>query len=172
MPSPIAHVAAGIAVHTVLRRHRRQPERSWGLLSACIGLSMLPDLDALVGIALGNFGRYHNNFAGSPLFGVMVALVAAILWRAIGRGSAREAALLTLVCYQLHVWMDFFTVSRGVMLLWPFTDARFHPPVHLFYGVRWSDGLISARHLITVGTELITVAALLAALRFGRPRSS
>jgi hypothetical protein len=39
------------------------------------------------------------------------------------------------------------------MLLWPFTDVRFRPPVDLFYGLHWSDGLTSKRHLWTILTE-------------------
>jgi hypothetical protein len=28
----------------------------------------------------------------------------------------------------------------------------------MFYGVRWSDGWLSLRHLITLGTEILTIA--------------
>ena len=44
-----------------------------GLLLAVVGLSLVPDIDAAVGIVLNDIGRYHNNFVGAPLFGVVVA---------------------------------------------------------------------------------------------------
>ena len=50
--------------------------------------------------------------------------------------------------------MDFFTIGRGVMVFWPLSLERFASPVPLFYGLHWSDGYLSERHLITLVTEL------------------
>ena len=49
--------------------------------------------------------------------------------------------------------MDLFTFGRGVMLVWPFLPDRIEPPVYLFYGLRWSEGLASPWHLVTLMTE-------------------
>ncbi|NIV75262.1 MAG: hypothetical protein GWN37_10615, partial [Gammaproteobacteria bacterium] len=49
--------------------------------------------------------------------------------------AAPRAFLLTLVCYELHVLLDYLTVGRGVMLLWPLSAERFAPPIYLFYGL-------------------------------------
>lgn len=165
MPSPLAHATVGYVVY-----------RTWpagydptggarltsvpALLVASVGLCLVPDVDAAVGILAGNLGRYHNNFMGSPLFGVLAAFAAATALRALTGEAFGRWFLLALVCYELHVLMDFFTIGRGVMLLWPWTEARFSPPFEIFYGLRWSDGLISVRHLWTLFTETLFGAVM------------
>ncbi len=176
MPSPIAHAAVGALISKAWPPGKRPPRRIGGVLPvtlvACVGLSLLPDLDAAVGIALGNLGRYHNNLAGSPAFGLGVALVAGSGARLVSAPAAPRAFLLTLVCYELHVLLDYLTVGRGVMLLWPLSAERFAPPIYLFYGLHWSDGLVSARHLVTVVTELAFVAVIFAGVRWHTSRGS
>jgi hypothetical protein len=166
MPSPIAHIAAGFAICRIRDGRGASRSRPPGLLGACVGLSLLPDLDAALGIALGNLGRYHNNFAGSPAFGALVALVVAGGVMLVRRAWARQALILTFVCYEVHVLMDFLTVGRGVMLLWPLSTERFAPPFHLFFGLRWSHGLASTLHLVTIVTELLFAIALFISLRW------
>ena len=56
--------------------------------------------------------------------------------------------------------MDWMTYGKGVMALWPLTERRFSFPITLFYGLRWSEGIWSLHHLLTVLTELGTVAAV------------
>jgi membrane-bound metal-dependent hydrolase YbcI (DUF457 family) len=145
----------------------RLPPRLPVLLPAVIFLSLLPDADAVVGLLLGNMGRYHNNFMGSPLFGVLAALVVAGAIRLVTGARFGFWFGLTLICYELHVLMDYLTVGRGVMLLWPFSSERFSPPANLFYGLRWSDGLVSQRHLWTLLTELAFAVVLVGLLELG-----
>jgi len=166
MPSPIAHIAAGVAIYRLRPRRGASHDHRLRLLGACIGLSLLPDLDAAVGIALGNLGRYHNNLAGSPAFGALVALAVAGGVSLVRRGWARPALTLTFVCYEVHVLMDFLTFGRGVMLLWPLSTERFAPPFHLFFGLRWSHGLASTLHVVTIVTELLFAVALFISLRW------
>lgn len=128
-------------------------------------LSLLPDLDSAVGLAFGDMGRFHNNLAGSPVFATMVALAVGGATAVVQPQVATRASLLTLVCYMGHVFLDYLTLGRGVMLLWPFSLERFSPPFPLFYGVRWSDGLLSAKHLVTLVTELAFLLILWLALR-------
>ncbi len=90
-------------------------------------------------------------------------LIASLIWLR-WRAGFRFWLVLSLLCYELHVLADYLTWGRGVMLFWPFTPERFAPPVYLFYGLHWSDGLFSVRHLWTVLTELGFAAVLLAAL--------
>jgi hypothetical protein len=61
---------------------------------------------------------------------------------------------LVLLCYQLHIVLDFFTVGRGVMLFWPLSVVRFSSPIKLFYGLHWSEGFISIQHIWTLLNEL------------------
>ena len=64
------------------------------------------------------------------------------------------------------LFMDYFTIGRGVMLAWPLSSERFAPPFHLFYGLRWSHGLISELHWITLLSELFFVGVLFFGLRY------
>ena len=53
----------------------------------------------------------------------------------------------------LHLIMDSLTGGDGVMLFWPFSDARIGSPVRLFFGLQWSSGLWSRDHLLTLVSE-------------------
>jgi membrane-bound metal-dependent hydrolase YbcI (DUF457 family) len=157
MPSPIAHAAVGYLIYRGLSRRfvGLRPDLVW----AGVGLSLLPDIDAAAGLLLGDMGRYHNHMMGSPAFALLVSLGVGVTgWRL--SGAFRSWFTLAFVCYLTHITMDFFTTGRGLMLLWPFTEERFRPPFSLFYGVHWSDGLFSSRHIWTALTELGTIAAL------------
>jgi membrane-bound metal-dependent hydrolase YbcI (DUF457 family) len=164
MPSPIAHLAAGYVVYRIARHYEPQPRMQSfknipGLLILAGCFSLLPDIDSVVGLLLGDFGRYHNNFSHSLLVGIAIAMAfgAFMQWRA---SSFAFWFLFSLVCYSLHIFMDAATWSRGVMAFWPVSDQRYLAPVTFFYGLHWSNGLWSIRHLWTVITELIFAAAL------------
>ena len=164
MPSPIAHVAMGYLVYRAFRsRMPEQASRRVGplphLLIAAVGISLLPDADAVPGVLLRDIGRFHNNITHSLIFGSTIAVgIGAVAWLT-RRTGFKLWFLLALVSYELHILMDFFTRSgRGVMLGWPISPDRFEAPVKLFYGLRWSEGLSSPEHLVTIATELGVVA--------------
>jgi membrane-bound metal-dependent hydrolase YbcI (DUF457 family) len=175
MPSPIAHLAAGYAIYSLSRTLSPQGELRQvgpfpGLLVFTAGLSLLPDIDSIAGLLTGDFGRFHNNLTHSLLLGLGIAFTIGVLmhWR---RGSGFWYWMtLAGLCYDLHVVMDWTTDGRGVMALWPITAQRFLAPVTLFYGLHWSDGLFSERHLITLATELGFVALVLFVLHGIWPR--
>lgn len=159
MPSPLAHAVVGYLVYRAFRsripqqssaRVRRLPR----LLIATTSFSMLPDVDVVAGILLGDFQRFHNAFSNGVTVGLAVALaIGGFVWLKQRSGHWFWFAT-ALVCYELHVLMDFLTIGRGVMLAWPFTSDRFASPVKLFYGLHWSEGFTSPMHLVTLGTEL------------------
>jgi len=162
MPSPLAHSTAGYVIYRTQRDllTGQNGRRLTLALLITLGLSLVPDADSFVGFAFGNFGRYHNTVSHSLVVGAGFALVVGLLAAVAGLiGGWRHARfapwfLLALLCYETHVIMDFFTVSRGVMLFWPFSGQRFLSPVSLFYGLHWSDGWISVKHLWTFLSEL------------------
>lgn len=157
MPSPVTHAAVGYLLSRYLLTGCTGLRP--GMIWAGVALSCLPDIDAAAGLLLGDMGRYHNHMMSSPFFALLVACGAgAVAWRA--GAAVRPWFTLTLVCYLAHITLDFFTQGRGIMLLWPFSETRFRPPFSLFYGVHWSDGLISSRHLWTLLTELGMLAVL------------
>jgi inner membrane protein len=165
MPSPIAHMAAGYVIYRTYNIRRgwsdpKSPERVPLAMVAALGLSLLPDVDSVAGFLMGDFGRFHNDWTHSLIVGLGVSVVVGSL--ALFKKSAvkKEWFLLTLLCYGLHVVMDFFTIGRGVMALWPFSTERYASPIKVFYGLHWSDGWLSIRHLWTLITELCFVVVL------------
>ena len=132
---------------------------------AAVGLSILPDIDAAVGILLGDLDRYHNHLMNSPAFAFLVAVAVGGIgwWR---RSEFRFWFTLALACYLVHIVLDYLTVGRGIMLLWPLSEERFRSSFELFYGLHWSDGLISIYHLYTVFSELATLLVVGLVLKY------
>jgi inner membrane protein len=168
MPSPITHLAAGYAVFQVAKKFLpvQVPGKFRhisGLLIFTSILSILPDMDSILGILFNDFGRYHNQGSHSLLVGLFVAILAGGMIRIVRKGSFREWFLVAWLAYESHIILDFFTWGRGVMLFWPITLERFKSPVLLFYGLHWSDGLLSLSHIVTLITEI----ALILVVYFG-----
>lgn len=142
------------------------------LLVVTAVFSLLPDIDSAIGFLTGDFGRFHNNATHSLIAGAFFSLIFAALmwWR--GRQGFLYWFAVAMVSYSLHIMMDAATVSRGVMALWPFTDTRYLFPVTLFYGLHWSDGWLSIRHLWTLLTELLFLALVLGLLQLQPQRAA
>lgn len=162
MPSPIAHLTAGYVIYRITRRHEPTPPIKGvgplpGLLLVTAGFSLLPDVDSVVGLLTGDFGRYHNNATHSMLVGTAVSLLFGAGMKRWREDGFRFWTAVALACYGLHVLMDAATWGRGVMALWPLTDSRFRFPFILFYGLHWSQGWLSIRHVWTLFTELLFV---------------
>ena len=160
MPSPVMHTMVGFFIYRYFLRDRSVPTnlipsgRPLVFLIAVIFFSLLPDMDAMSGIWLGNFGKYHNNWTHSFFFGLLVSLtIGALAWWKNNRNFLTWF-IIALLCYEMHVIMDFVTVGRGVKLFWPLSPERYSSPIKLFYGLHWSDGLLSARLLLTLITEI------------------
>lgn len=166
MPSPIAHVTAGYAIYRICRSRSLQQSplgvrRSLQSLAALVGLSLLPDLDVIPGVLLGDLNRFHNNLTHSVVAGIVAALaIGSILWLKNRIGFARWFSL-ALLTYQLHVVMDFFTRGRGVMLFWPFSVERYEPAVKLFYGLQRSNGWLTIDHVWMLLNELTFAGTVL-----------
>ncbi len=92
MPSPVVHATMGWVIYQFLRsRMPQEGSRRFGplpgLLMVTVGLSLLPDLDAVLGILMGDLGKYHNNVMNSLMMGVVVALgIGAVGWLKRGSG--------------------------------------------------------------------------------------
>ena len=169
MPSPIAHIAAGYAIYYL--NQVRQPQmkgKSIGPLPTPLvvaaGFSLLPDVDSMVGLAMGNFGRYHNNATHSLVVGLGIALIFAAIMQWQQKQGFGYWFMLALLSYEMHVLMDSATISRGVMAFWPFTTNRYLLPFRLFYGFHWSQGWLSISHLWTFSTEGVSAAVLITAV--------
>ncbi len=160
MPSPIAHAAMGYAIYrlqTARKPEKRQPLVGPfpRLLIFVLVFSQLPDLDFVPGLIFpGQFDRFHNTITNSLIVGFGVAVLVGFGVWLRQRTDFWFWFTLVLLCYEVHVFMDFFTAGRGAMLFWPLTPERFEPPVKLFYGLHRSDGWLSIRHVWTLATEM------------------
>ena len=161
---------AGFVIYRVLRR--RLPvvwARKLGplpiLLAITIGFSHLPDLDFLAGLFANDLVAFHNNVSHSLAFGIVVALgigAIACLWM---RSGFVQWFLVALICYEGHILMDYFTYGGGVKVFWPISMERYQSPLLLFYGLRWSEGLISPSHLKTLAGETVFILVVSMMLR-------
>ncbi len=159
MASPIGHIAAGAGIYAGMRRALLGDSADkrwiqWLLFGAALFFSLLPDADSIPGIWFGDFGAYHNNLSHSLAAALLAAFGGAWIIRSIFGATYWRSFAFVLLCYGVHVLMDFLTVGRGVMLFWPVTPARFQSPVKLFFGLEWSQGWISKAHLYTLANEL------------------
>ena len=170
MPSPIAHLTAGYVVYQLGRRYEPQPTLKGidalpGLLLVTAVFSLLPDVDSVGGFLMGDFGQFHNNATHSLVAALFAALAfAGLMWRR--RRQFAYWFAIAFISYGLHLLMDMATIGRGIMLFWPFTEARYLAPVTLFYGLHWSVGWISIRHLWTVLTELVFTLIVILILQY------
>jgi membrane-bound metal-dependent hydrolase YbcI (DUF457 family) len=159
-PSPLAHSAMGYFIFRWFRvskpdwlKNSKYPNLYFFLI--VVGLSLLPDVDVIPGLILGDFRGWHNQWTHSLIVGFGVALVIG----AIGWWKDRNFGfwfLVSLISYQMHIIMDLFTYGdRGSMIWWPLTSERFVGAITIFIGVRWSEGVFSITHLFTLFSELV-----------------
>jgi membrane-bound metal-dependent hydrolase YbcI (DUF457 family) len=155
MALPIAHATAG---YLVARAARRPPgsDRSIGAgwrAALFMFIGNLPDLDFLVGFAVGHPGLVHRGFShtllAAALFGV--AAGAFVSWR--GRERFGPAALAFGAAYGSHILLDWMTTDTrpplGGQFLWPFSDAYTIAPVTMFSEI-YLDGRTRTGFLQTV----------------------
>lgn len=177
MPSPLIHLAVAAAAARIAPLPDA-PRPRLRLFAVSAVASMLPDVDAAAGILSAvspqALSLVHNQGTHSLLFLLLAAPLLSLLARPFLR-SLRYRTVLALIAALLasHLLLDFFTWGRGLMLFWPFCDARYASPVPLFYGVRYALGLRTPAHLVTLATELLTLALVaLPVFLFRRRRPS
>jgi inner membrane protein len=160
MPSPLAHLAAGSAF-AFFTGKTGNLRTSWRIWAVCLGFSMAPDADAVLGILQGSLAVFHNQFSHSLGFGIVLCAACLPLTRRMLPGwNVRGVFTLTIVCFGTHLLFDWMTYGRGVMLMWPFSSARFQSPVQVFHGLRWSEGVFSSTHLDTLINESSVIACV------------
>lgn len=165
MASPLAHSAVGYVLYRTWRDRfpggwLRGRTQCVLLALTTIGVSLLPDGDAVLGIVWGDFYRFHHSYTHSLVVAAVVALAAAGPFRLLFGGRFRDAGLFIFMALSLHLALDFMTYGRGLMLFWPFTERTWKFPLDVFYGLRWSDGWTTPKHLVTLLNEAAFVALL------------
>jgi hypothetical protein len=163
MPSPIAHISVGYLISRHFRgRFKFGGNRLMILLftGICLFLSMIFDLDAVVGIISGNLGGWHNQWSHSLIVCAGAIMLGTFMLLVLVRRQPRLCLTVAFACCASHILMDFFCYGRGLKLFWPLTEARFKPHVYIFMGLHWSNGLWSPWHILTAINEIIFVILL------------
>jgi membrane-bound metal-dependent hydrolase YbcI (DUF457 family) len=124
MPT-VGHLAVGLAAGRLQARERPRLRS----LLVLTGLATFPDLDILLPVAPSSVWA-HRGALHSLLLAVVAALIGFwLLDRRAGRARALVVAVLTA---SSHGLLDALTRSgAGVMLLWPFREARYLSPLQV-----------------------------------------
>lgn len=162
-----------------------------GRLAALIVMaSLLPDIDFLPGLIVGDPNRHHNGPTHSIFFAVLAA--ATLTWLAArrlgctGKQRSRVFVLAFLACVS-HPLLDGLCADErapyGVPIFWPVSDVRFHVADPWFDGIKhgssgvapgeFFDAIISVRNVKTMAREFgIGAVAIGIGWWIGRPRRS
>lgn len=153
MPSPIGHALGGLAAGCVVA-----PRVGWAYLVLFAIAGTLPDLDFLLPIR--HRGPSHSIAAAALVF---VAAFVALRVREAGRTSLQLAAAVGAAClsHTLLDWLGEDTSSpRGLMALWPFSNAFYVSGLDVFNAVDrryWMPGfwrgnaIAAAREIAILG---------------------
>jgi membrane-bound metal-dependent hydrolase YbcI (DUF457 family) len=152
MPSPVGHALGGIASGLLVSRG---PGRVSLLLFAVAGAAA--DLDLLLPVQ--HRGASHS--VGAGLAVLMIAFVLPRLWRPRTRVQDPWFPLGVAAAYGSHVLLDWLgadgATPRGVMALWPFSQAFYISGLDVFRSVDrrywlpgfwWSTTAALARELL------------------------
>ncbi|MBL7077173.1 MAG: metal-dependent hydrolase [Kiritimatiellae bacterium] len=164
MASPLTHIAVGYSLFRLARPRFPELTGAWKtvvLFCGALGVAVFVDADAVLGVLHHDLANYHNQQSHSLCAAAVVGIGVGLLGRALTGSGLGRWLTLGLAGTLSHVLIDFLTIGRGVQLFWPVTDARFASPLPLFYGLRWSEGVWSTSHLVTLANEIPIVAALL-----------
>ncbi len=133
MAFPPAHMLVGAGIAEVVRSTAPLPRwRAWAVAAT---LAVVPDLDFVLGIALGRGAEYHGTFTHSLVATLAIALLAGLL-------GGRRWGLLAGAGYGSHLLVDLLD-DRGrtnVLVGWPFTDERPFAIARIFPQVPFSLG--------------------------------
>ena len=179
MPSPVAHSLAGAALYLAGSPAER-PLAHWRTALLCVASASAADLDFVVGLAAGDWNRFHQGVSHSLT--VALALGFALAWlplRSLG-GWRRRWALFTALTVS-HLALDLVTRDArppyGIPLLWPFSSLYVHTFLDLFPNMQRGSlaVVVSAENFRALLTELLLLGSVLAAVagyRLGRGRRS
>lgn len=141
------HIAVGMAASRAFSR-----KRAFVSMLAFSALSMLPDADVIAFVFripyANQFG--HRGASHSVAFAMLCGVIAWLLRR------DRRLALFTFVVVLTHPLLDMLTDGGlGCAILWPISTERFFWPVQPIPVAPIGAGMLSARGLLVVVTELV-----------------
>lgn len=172
MSTPLGHGLAGLAVGFFCagRRPLLTPNRDLGLF---LGVAMLPDLDFIPGILVGQPALYHHGLSHSLGASVLVGLAAWAWGRRTGQGLRWGLTLGAIYFAQVLIdalGMD-TTPPIGVPLWWPLSSEYLTLPT-IFPAVKRGsvDAALIVASIRTATVETALLGPFLAAGYFLRRR--
>jgi inner membrane protein len=164
MPSPVGHLLAGAAVY--LAASRKQDRSTFTLGVALFG-SILPDFDFLPGLFVGKLSAYHHGISHSLIFAMVFAVVVFFFAKHTQKNNPAGAAIIAGLSYASHVILDFVGTNegtRGVPILWPFSNHQFGLDLGLLGHFRYSDSgiwsILRLDNISVVAREVVFVGSL------------
>ncbi len=173
MATPVGHYLVGISLAQAFARNER--ERRLALWMGTI--AMLPDLDVLPGLAVGNLARFHHDISHSLLAAAAFSIAGLffLMWN-----KSRRTLYITLVSfliYTSHLLLDFLTLDTGapfgIPLFWPFVAQTYESPWLVLPNVQHTLApLLGVHNLLVVIREVLIflpLAGLTYTLRTPQP---
>lgn len=139
MTTPAGHTLFAFIAY-LLAPHKGRKE-SLFLFGVLLFAAMLPDFDYFP-VLWGDFtlaNLNHQGFSHSILFALLAAIALAYVAGWLRCGKSMQLLPFILTASLSHLLLDYLTFDGrdpiGIMLLWPFSDARFNSPVSIFGGI-------------------------------------
>jgi inner membrane protein len=120
-------------------------------------LAVLPDVD-VIGVAMGarDAGATgHRGASHSLVMAIAVGIMCGLLARRLGWPVLRTAIAGTLAVASHGILDAFGNGGRGIALLWPLTNARFHSPWRFLPDAPRGLALLSRRGLADIVLEFM-----------------
>ena len=140
----------------------RRPS-SWKTFLLFVALALLPDADLLL-VTLGacdSGACGHRGASHSLPLAIALGLVAALAARRLGWPVVRTAVATTFAVGS-HALLDLIGAGgRGLPLLWPLTDIRFHSPIRILPDAPRGLALLSRPGIINVAIEFAVFLPLM-----------
>ena len=169
MPTPIGHMLAGAIIF-------KSQKKSVGLflfLSVLL-FALLPDIDFLFGLIVGDANRYHHLWTHSLAFTIVAGFLGGFFFAKWRCESLLFSSAIFISAGTSHVFLDCLALDKrepfGCPIWWPFSQKFIISPVPLFSDVsRVSDSHLFFESLLNMHnlrTVLIEIALLVPILIF------
>lgn len=176
MATPIGHALGGYVAYKVGISSTEKP--SCHLLSLCLFLAVLPDLDFIPGLFIGKPATFHQGITHSLGAAVVLSVVAAFLYSKITTPPGRFLKVWGVCClaYGSHLVIDVFGPDGrppyGIPIFWPFSETSYLAPVQIFWGVRhasstsnttgeWFWNIFDLYNVGAIGVEIVVISPMI-----------
>ena len=152
MSSPILHSVSGYIISKFLPliKPASKVKKVWTVqMVYIIFITNVADLDLIPQLLTGE--KYHRGLTHSLIFALLFSVVFCQFSYFLGYYLYKNLFLNTSILYISHLFLDCFTRgSKGIKLLWPFSDNFYRSPISFIPGVHYSRGLLDSVHILFI----------------------